>query len=431
MKTPLAILAACFVASCGDPAEPAEPAVPIGDALRERLFAASPLPPLPPDPTNAWADDPAAARFGQALFYDERLSANGEVSCATCHQPTRGFTDGERLAVGLSVGTRKTPTLWNAAHQRWLTWDGRADSLWMQALDPIEDTREMGTTRVDVLRVIAGDAGLRADYEATFGALPEGVEQLPSARPARRGEAESGDDAPEPVTRWAALDDATRESVTRAYTNVGKSLAAYQRRLVRGDAPFDRFVEGLRDGDATKLAAMSVEAQRGLALFFGRANCTLCHSGPLFSDGEFHNNALPTHHGGEPVDAGRYEGAAVVKASPFNAGGPFSDATDDERARQVRTLRVSSETWGEFRTPSLRNLAGRAPFMHQGQFETLADVVAFYDTLEPSSGRSHHQERILVPLGLTEADRSDLAAFLRSLEGAPADESLLGPPSPR
>ncbi|MDG1492034.1 MAG: cytochrome-c peroxidase, partial [Planctomycetota bacterium] len=170
---PPALLAAA--AACGPgqepPGRPVQTAVPFSEGQLRRIMQMSPLPPLPTDTTNRYADDPLAARFGQALFFDERLSADGAVSCATCHDPDRGFTDGKQLALGQEVGNRHTPTLWNVAHHRWLTWDGRADSLWMQALDPIEDPREMGTTRGKLARVIADDPGLLAAYSAVFGPI--------------------------------------------------------------------------------------------------------------------------------------------------------------------------------------------------------------------------------------------------------------------
>lgn len=425
-RFPAAILSAALLVACRDSEAPE---VTLSPEVRAAIMRASPLPPVPPDPTNRVADDPSAAAYGQALFFDARLSRDGAVSCATCHDPATGFTDGRTLAVGLGVGARHTPTLWNVAYHRWLTWDGRADSLWMQALDPLEDPREMDATRAGVARVIAGDAALRAQHEALFGALPEIVRSgalPPRARPARAGDP---DGSPE-VLAWAALGDDARAALDRVFVEAAKALAAYQRRLVRGDAPFDRFVRGLASGDAALLGALDAPAQRGLALFFGRANCATCHSGPNFSDGEFHNNSLPTLDGATPRDSGRYGGAAIVKASPFNADGPFSDERGGDRALAVRLLRTSSETWGEFRTPSVRNLGGRAPFMHQGQFADLGAVLRFYSTLEGQSGRNHHQEQVLVPLGLSPGELADLAAFLGSLEGAPPDPALLGPPGP-
>ncbi len=413
-----------------DVGAPSSLAVELSEGMRRALLRHSPLPPPPPDPTNRHADDPAAAHLGRFLFFDERLSGNGRVSCATCHDARHEFTDGLTLAEGVGTGRRHTPSLWNVAHHRWLTWDGRADSLWMQALDPLEDPIEMGGNRADVARLVLEDDELRGAYESVFGALPGGLEEAASspARPARRGE----EDPPASVARWASLEPAQRAALDEVFVNLAKAIAAYQRTLLRGDAPFDRFVESLRSGDGDGLAALSPDAQRGMALFFGRANCVLCHSGPNFSDGEFHNNALPTLHGGEPVDAGRYDGAGVVKASPFNAAGRHSDAPDGEAAAAIRSLRRSSEAWGEFRTPSLRNLEGRAPFMHQGQLQDLAAVLEFYSDMAGTTVRGHHQEQFLQPLRLHEREKADLRAFLSALNGAPAAPELLEPPtSPR
>ena len=423
----LVIAAACAERDRG----PVETAVSFTDDQVRRILAMSPLPPLPEDPTNRFADDPAAARLGQALFFDLRLSADGAVSCATCHDPANGFTDGRQLAMGQSLGDRHTPTLWNVAHHRWLTWDGRADSLWMQALDPIEDPREMGTTRGKVARVIADDPELLEAYEAAFGAMDRAaLDGRPvDVRPARGREAQSGPAAPAAVRAWAALENGQREAIDRVFVHAGKAMAAYQRKLVRGASPFDRFVEGLREQDQDKVESLPAEAQRGLELFLGRANCVLCHSGPNFSDGEFHNNALPTIHGGEARDPGRFDGARVVASSPFNAAGPHSDQPDGPAALRVRQLRQSSESWGEFRTPSLRNLGRRAPFMHQGQLPDLAAVIEFYSELTGATGRGHHQEQVLAPLRLSVSEKADLEAFLLALEGEGAPQDLLSPPS--
>lgn len=421
---------AFLAAGCADDARSPEEigaAAGLSPSLVRAIRGHSPLPALPPDPTNRVADDPEAALLGQALFFDASLSANGLVSCATCHDPERGFTDGRSLAVGIAEGRRKTPTLWNAAHHRWLTWDGRADSLWMQALDPLEDPVEMGFTRGAVARRIATDPRYRELYEGSLGPLPAALpspDGIPDARPARRGET----GAPDHVSAWRGLDGDARAAIDEVFVGAGKALAAYQRRLVRGDAPFDRFVAALEGGDPAGLDALSPAAKDGMRLFFGRASCTLCHSGPNFSDSEFHNNQLPTLAGGDAEDAGRYDGAEVVKESPFNAAGPHSDDPDSPAARAVTSLRRSSEAWGEFRTPSLRNLGGRAPFMHQGQLPTLDAVLRFYSTLEGATVRSHHQEQVLVPLRLSKTEERALGAFLTSLEGSAPDPALLGPP---
>lgn len=352
--------------------------LPIDERLAKTLRSFSPLPPPPSDPTNRVADDPSARLLGQALFFDERLSSNGAVSCATCHNPERGFTDGRSLAFGIGEGRRKTPTLWNAAYHRWLTWDGRADSLWMQALDPLEDPLEMGFSRSQLAGLLHDDDELRALYESAFGNLPsERLEEAAkllkgaAARPERQ--LEDGD-IPE-ARHWRALDALMREAIDTVFVNAGKALAAYQRQLIRGDSRFDRFVAALDGSDPEGLNVLTESELKGLELFFGAANCTLCHSGPNFSDSEFHNNQLPSHNRAEADDAGRHEGARVLTKSTFNAAGPHSDAPDGEAARAIRSLRYSSETYGEFRTPSLRNLKGREPFMHQGQFSDLLSLI--------------------------------------------------------
>lgn len=380
-----ALAAAAAAAACGGPS--ADQAAEEAGARAERLASFSPLPPVPAEPTNRVADDPDAAALGEALFFDPRLSGNGEVSCATCHDPARAFTDGRPLAVGVGRGTRRTPTLWNVAHHRWFTWDGRADTLWMQALDPIEDPREMGGDRRAVVRLIANDPELSAAYGALFGAPP--------------------------------ADTATAPEIDAAFVNVGKAIGAFQRTLIRDDAPFDRYVAALAAGDPEGGGHLDARALAGLELFLGKAGCVLCHSGPNFSDSEFHATGVPPRDAGLPEDAGRYDGAMVLMDSPFNAAGPHSDAPEGARARAVRSLRESPETWGEFRTPSLRNLTGRAPFMHQGQFETLEEVIDFYSELEGVSFRNHHQEQLLEPLRLDGAEKDALIAFLRALDGAP------------
>ena len=139
---------------------------------RDRLLRLGPMPEPPIDPTNRWSADPQAAELGRWLFHEPRLSRNQQVSCASCHQPELGFADGRPLAMGLSQGPRHTQSLLNAAHQRWLTWDGRADSLWSQALHPFEAPHEMGLSRAEVVERVRAIEPLRTRFERVFGALP-------------------------------------------------------------------------------------------------------------------------------------------------------------------------------------------------------------------------------------------------------------------
>ena len=414
----LAALAA-LICAAGPPRPQADDGPVFSEKHARRVARLSPLGPVPPDPTNRFADDPAAAHLGQYLFFDEGLSGNGEVSCATCHVPEQGFTDGKPLAEAIGKGTRHTPTLLNVAYHRWFFWDGRADSLWSQALGPIENPVEMGSSRAAVAHHLAADPALARAYERVFGALPDLAGVPADARP---GPGAAGQ-------AWETLTAARRDAIDRVFANVGKAIAAYERRLVRRESPFDRFAAALAKGDERGIAAYPAAAKRGLLLFVGRGNCTLCHNGANLTDGEFHNTSAPPLGGGALEDPGRYDGTKLLKADPFNAAGRFSDDPNGAQADRVRRLRRSSESWGEFKTPTLRNLSKRGPYMHQGQFATLADVVEFYSTLEGAAGRNHHQEQVLVPLRLNPDESSDLVAFLESLDGAPLDARLMKQPS--
>ncbi|MCC6407812.1 MAG: c-type cytochrome [Planctomycetes bacterium] len=389
-----------------------------------RIRQHSPRPAPPADPTNRVADDPRAAKLGQRLFFEKRWSKNGEISCATCHEPERAFADAKPLGEGLAKLERHTPSLLDVAYNRWFFWDGRADTLWSQALGPFENDAEMGGTRVGAVALVASDATLRAEYTALFGAPPDVGDAARFPRDAKPSESNAAANA-----LWLAMHADDREAIDRAASNLAKCVAAYERRLVTGPSPFDRFVQGLDDGDPAKLGALSPSAQRGLELFVGKANCRLCHSGPNFSDGEFHSIGVAPLAGPPPRDSGRHAGAKLVREAPFNAASRFSDAPDGDVAQRLATVRSGPEMWGEFKTPSLRNVGRTAPYMHQGQFATLEAVVRFYSTMEGALAVGHHQETVMQPLQLTDAEIEDLVAFLRSLDGADVADELQRAPS--
>ena len=355
----------------------------------------------PPDPTDRVADDPRAARFGQYLFFDTAFSANGKVSCATCHQPARGFTDGLALAHGIGTGTRHTPTVLGDANNHWYFWDGRTDTQWSQALQPFENKLEIGTNRVRVVRAVAADPALRAAYVQIFGPLPASVSHDGFA-------------------------------VDRAFSNLGKAIEAYERRLTVGTSPFDRYLAALRAHDAQGEQVISPAAKRGLALFTGAGNCELCHSGPMFSDEQFHNIGLPVLAGEKP-DPGRLEGIALVRADPFNATGRFSDDPRyPPKAMQLAFLPPPASELGAFKTPTLRNVAIAGPYMHDGRFTTLAQVLDFYARGKAAStGRlegTREETTNLIP-ALTPAQQADLEAFLETLTDRPLPAQLTRQPA--
>ena len=412
-----------FADGCAAP----QPAVPFTAEELRRIFTHSPLPQMRPDPTNAVADDAAAARLGQFLFYDGRLSANGKVACVTCHLPEHFWTDARPLAQALGTTKRHAPTLLNTAWNRWYFWDGRADSQWSQALKPLEDPNEHGGTRLQFAHAIYDDPDLRRAYERLFGPLPDLAD--------RQRFPASGRPLPQDPTHpyhvaWMSMRREDQEAVNRVLANLGKAIAAFERRLVSRDAPFDVFVEGLRRADAKKLTALSVSAQRGLQLFVGKANCRQCHVGPNFTDGEFHTIGLPPRDG-SPPDLGRFAGITAVLADPFNAMGAYSDDPTLKGRGEIKFLRAQSENYGQFKVPTLRNVADTAPYMHDGRFASLPEVLNFYSTQAGTLDSGHHQETVLRPLNLSDAEIADLIAFLRSLSGSPPDASLVRqPPSP-
>ena len=285
-------------------------------------FAARPVVPIPPDNPMT----PGKIALGRDLFNDTRLSGDGTRSCATCHQPDKAFADGVARFAGLRGHRldRNTPGLINIGFARRVFIDGRAASLEEQALGPITSPDEMGRAPGHAVDLIRADPRYRARFKEVFGA-----------------------------------------SVSEA--NVAKALAAFQRTLVSGVAPFDRWAAG-------DVGAISPAAARGFAVFAGRGKCLSCHSGANFTDDKFHNVGLPG------TDPGR--GAITGRARDTHA----------------------------FRTPSLREIGRTAPYMHDGSLASLEAVVDHYsDDIK----RLPHTPRAA---GLNRDEKADLVAFLRTLQ---------------
>ena len=380
----------------------------------------SPLPPLPPSPGNRYADDPRAAALGHKLFFDKALSANGSVACATCHEPQRYFTDGLPHAKGIGLAARNAPTILGAQWLPFLFHDGRKDSLWSQALGPLENEVEHGSDRLAIVQHVL--ARYRPEYEAIFGslaALDNGARLGPHARPVPFGSADPAHQA------WLALSDGDRDGINRVFANVGKALEAYERKLLPREAPLDRYVRALGAGDANGGGALSPAARRGLRAFIGKAQCVSCHNGPLLTDKGFHNIGLPAAPGQSGIDVGRGFGAQQAKLDPFRCGGAYSDT---QQCDELRFLNPRFEDFlGAFKTPSLRNVARTAPYMHSGQFSTLAEVLQFYRSL-PGKAQVGHREFVLTLLD-PGVDSADLLAFLDALTGDLPDARWLVPPT--
>jgi cytochrome c peroxidase len=355
---------------------------------------------VPVDPTNRVADDARAAELGERLFFDTRLSANGRVSCGTCHDPNREFQDGIPLGKGVGETTRRTMPVAATAHSPFLFWDGRKDSQWAQALGPLESAVEHGGTRAQYAHVIAEH--YREDYERIFGALPElaGIPRV--AGPV---------DDPAARAAWAGLGDMQRDVITGVYVNIGKAIAAYERRIQYGPSRFDRYVDALQATGRAPEGVLTRDEVAGLRLFLGKASCMNCHNGPLLTNNEFHNTGVPARPG-LPPDTGRLAGADGVLRDEFNCRSRWSDAPS--KCAELEFLVTGDHVLERgFKVPSLRNVADRAPYMHAGQIGTLAGVIEHYNRA-PKAPSGHSE---LEPLRLRAQERRQIEAFLRSLSG--------------
>ncbi len=362
------------------------------------------LEPLPPDPSNAWADDPAAAELGERLFFDKRLSSDGSVACATCHDPRIEFQDGRPLARGVGTTDRRTMPVAATAYSPFLFWDGRKDSQWAQALGPLESPVEHGGSRAQYAHLIA--AHYRADYGRLFGAVPD-LGRVPNA----------AGPVQDPAARraWEAMPKGERDSVTQVFVNMGKAIAAYERRIGYGASRFDAYVAAWDRNGAPPRGVLSADELAGMNLFTGKAGCIQCHNGPLFTNNEFHNTGVPQRDGA-PADRGRVVAAGSVKSDEFNCRSRWSDA-GPRGCPELDVLPAPTHQMERaFKVPSLRNVADRAPYMHAGQLQTLSQVLQHYNTA-PAAPAGHSE---LKPLGLTPAELRQLEAFLRSLSGGVA-----------
>jgi cytochrome c peroxidase len=389
-------------------------------SLLESLSIASLTPP-PANPSNRVAGDPVAAELGHRLFFDPGLSRDGSLSCASCHVADLLFTDGRPTSKGLAVTGRNAPTLVGSAHSTWQFWDGRRDSLWAQALGPLETAAEMGSTRLAVVRHVVGDPQLAALYQRVFGEVPAigDADRFPE----RAGPFGDG------VERdaWHRMTAADKKMVDTAFANVGKAIEAYERLLLPGPSRFDDYVERLRSrGPDSAVATLNEEEIVGLRLFVdaGRTLCLRCHNGPLLTNQAFHDIGTASGEGRLP-DFGRFLGLQAVLIDPFNCLGPYSDAPQED-CKELRFIdkRHADLEMGKFKTPTLRGLTRTGPYMHDGRFVTLEEVVDFYRS--PPVGPEPLE---ITPLEIDDDEAKALSAFLRTLDGGIAvDEHWLRAP---
>ncbi len=285
------------------------------------------------------ADNPLTTEkveLGRILFFDKRLSQDNTIACASCHLAKNAFTDGKPVSTGIrgQKGGRSAPVSFNRVFSSAQFWDGRADTLEAQSIGPFTNPIEHGFPNYDVMMAK--------------------MKKIPGYR--------------------KLFMDAFGEDIT--IENVGKAIASFQRTVLSGNSPGDRFDQGQEAG------AISESAQKGLTLFRDKARCTKCHSGFNFTDEKFHNLGIGWDD--NKVDLGRYMVTGIA------------------------------EELGAFKTPTLREIARSAPYMHDGRFKTLEEVVNFYNK---GGVKNPHQDPLIIPLELTDQEKSDLVAFLHTLNG--------------
>ncbi|WP_394842121.1 hypothetical protein LZC95_34215 [Pendulispora brunnea] len=401
----------------------------------------SPLPAVPPDPTNKYADNPDAARLGQMFYFEKGYSGplvtpsdlgspgqSGRVACASCHVLPWGSdtrSSPNNMSLGVNWTGRHSPAVTNSAFYEVFFTDGRADSLWMQATGPVENPNEMASDRMRVAAMIYKK--YKAEYEAIFGAEygplparldPANARPFPlSAMPKAAGSTANG--------AWETdLTDAERDQINRIFVNFAKCIAAYERLLVSRNAPFDRFVAG----DAK---AISDSAIRGYKVFVGDGYCKDCHSGPNFTDNKYHNIGVAQGNGPHvpEVDNGRMSTITGNLTATFLGSGAYSDNRTFGAEKLSKQLdfnaAVGKSEPGLFRSTGLRQIAETAPYMHTGSMATLEEVVHLYAEGGGKSGIGKLDKALLNHEPWTPQQEKDLVAFLKTLTGDPPPAELL------
>lgn len=415
------------------------------------------------------------AQFGKKLFFDQRFSANNQVSCSHCHKPEKSFSDGLTKGEGIGKTDRRTPSIINSFYSHWFFWDGRADSLAAQALGPIEHPHEHGISRTHVVRKLK--EFYLEEFEHHFGPWPDSLnEDLPSEASPRNNNvslssrismytlasinsfsvqdkilrlsqkkeispakliSQLADFTPStPVTwsnSWNSLRQEQRNDINKVFSCFGKAIAQYEKGILAVNSPFDTFAKNFLAGNSEKeslVPGFGEEELEGLKIFIGPGQCTTCHMGPNFSDQQFHNIGLPIsakdilEDAKHYIDVGRSVGVIMAVNNSFNCKGRFDmGSLESESCLELPWLSIENlELVGAFKTPSLRNVSDRAPYTHDGRFTKLREVLNHYNKLPEDAGLGHMEET-LQPLGLDSDKLEKLEAFLISISSPVVDLS--------
>lgn len=354
------------------------------------------------DASNEFLQNVEAIELGRDLFFDPGLSAGKDISCASCHDPTLHFTDGKPRSFGSHELQRNSPTLLGASHADWFYWDGRRDSLWAQALTPIETPGEMDSNRTSAVRYVMSSSAHGVRFARLVGTLPP-ADDLPDAAGPYAGSAEKA--------AWSRLNEPQRRVINRAFAAIGKIIAAYVATLEPEPSRFDRYVASV-DARADDDTIMSDSERRGLRLFLDpqKTQCIRCHNGPYLTNFSFSNIGTGNSLDGSLPDFGRMIGLRAALVDEFNCIGRYSGVAPD-KCRHHQFVAQGHADNGAFKVPTLRNVAETGPYMHDGRFADLRSVLEYYREPPPQETTNHE----LPPLDLTDNELRDLAAFLEAL----------------
>jgi cytochrome c peroxidase len=414
------------------------------------------------------------------------------IACVTCHDLRRGGIDPSSLPGNVSLGALwdnvNTPTMFNDAYRPLILWAARADSLWAQPPGSIENS--MGSDRLHAAWVIA--TYYRAEYEAVFteyplpmsgtiadltpaiettapltgqcklnGGCPSGCRAVQDAmsgasgcfprfpldgKPGNKAGCQPGD-ASEPFgDAWDCMDPQDQTALLRVIVNFAKAVAAFEGRLITRNSAFDKFVADVRAGHANDSTLISGEAKNGARLFVGKAGCSDCHNTPLLTDDKFYNIGIPQTGQAVPtmddcpkggvcdcvtpnncIPFGVYDGFQKLRKHAYLRTSVWSDDPQDDSRQKYVDMPIESVPKGSWRTPSLRDIALTAPYMHTGALATLEEVVDHYNRGGDPLPNGMPSARVK-PLYLTDQEKADLVAFLKTLTGEPLPSELADPP---
>ncbi|MGK0269659.1 MAG: cytochrome c peroxidase [Cocleimonas sp.] len=353
------------------------------------------------DPSNRYLNNQNAIDLGKSLFNDTRLSSNDKVSCSSCHLEEYAFTDNKKLAIGLREGFRNTSTLLNIGQQHWFFADGAKDSLWTQALSSIENPAEQNFTRMEMMHLISTDQYYRQQYQRIFGTKLLKQTTL-NTYPLKAGPNAKLKD----LIAWKKLNREQRQKVNLVFTNIGKAIASFVSTIQSKPSRFDSFIDELTE--KSESTHLSISEQRGLRLFLSQeSGCINCHSGPLFSNKTFHD--IGTGIPGK--DNGRSEVIESLVRDEFNCLSKYSDAKPDQCTELNYINRNKHQLNGAYKTSTLRSIGKTAPYIHDGRFDDLNEVIKHYISISQSKTKKTDLTRIK----LDEKQQSDLVNFLLTL----------------